>query len=167
MATDQTLDTINNSNLMTVADTPSWTNAQKSTNDISHASRLDKLLEMTLQNALGSQQRNNMLSEVHVGKIIENSTSVDPIEAVSTAKLFRGEGDSSIGSILAQLSAGQIGSKTAMTTPPETGTTQLFAQLNSLTEQNNQNTQIINNMNQATNISMTAIAEVLARIARS
>jgi hypothetical protein len=166
MATEQTLDTVNNSNLMTVADTPSWTNAQKSQNDTSHASRLDKLLEMTLQNALAAQQRNNQLAEIHMGKTIENLSSTDPVEAASTAKLFRGEGDSSIGSILAQISAGQIGAKTAMTVPPETGTTQLFAQLNALTSQNNQNTNIVANMNQGTLSSMAAIAEVLAKIGR-
>ena len=167
MATEQTLDTINNSNLMTVADTPSWTNAQKSQNDISHASRLDRLVEMQLQNALAAQHRNNMLAEINMGKTIANISSTDPVEAASTAKLFRGEGDSSIGSLLAQLSSGQIGAKTAMTVPPESGTTQLFAQLNSLTEQNNQNTNIVANMNQSTLSAMTAIAEVLAKIGRN
>jgi len=167
MATEQTLDTINNSSLLTVADTPSATNAQKSANDTAHASRLDKLLEMTLQNALASQQRNSIQAETHMGKVIENLSSMDPVEAASTAKLFRGESDSSLGSILAQLSAGQIGAKTAMTTPQESGMVSLLAQLNASTEQNNQTTQIIANMNQDTNITMAAIAEVLGRISRS
>lgn len=167
MATEQTLDTINNANLKTIAETPAWTNAQKQANDISHAKRVDQLMEMAMQNLVGHQQRLNMLAETFVGKSIENSTSVDPTEAVAVSKLFKGESDSAISSILAQLASGQIGAKTAMTTPPETGVTQMFAQLNALTAQNNQNTSSIANMNQATNAAMLAIAQVLTKIAQT
>lgn len=167
MATEQTLDTILNANLKTIAETPAWATAQKEANDISHAGRLDKLIEFSMQNFLSHQNRNNMLAETYVGKQIENMTSVDPIEATATSKLFHGESDAAIASLLAQLSSGQIGAKTAMTTPPETGVTQLFAQLNALTQSGNQNSSSIQNMNQATNVAMLAIAQVLAKVAET
>lgn len=167
MATEQTLDTILNSNLKTIAETPAWTTAQKEQNDISHAGRLDKVIEMSMQNFLAHQQRSNMLAETYVGKQIENMTSVDPVEAVATSKLFHGESDSAIASLLAQLASGQIGAKTAMTTPPETGVTQQFAQLNALTNMNSQNNNSIAQMNESTNVAMLAIAQVLTKIAQT
>ena len=167
MATEQTLDTILNSNLKTIAETPAWTTAQKEANDISHAGRLDKVIEMSMQNFVAHQQRSNMLAETYVGKQVENMTSVDPIEATATAKLFRGESDSALSSLLAQLASGQIGAKTAMTTPPETGVTGMFAQLNALTAQNSQNNASISQMNEATNAAMVAIAQVLGKIAQT
>lgn len=76
--------------------------------------------------------RVNVLAEAHLAKVLENSNSVDPVESVAVAKLFSGEANSQIMSILAQLAGGQIGAKTAMTTPPESGVTQLMAQLGAL-----------------------------------
>jgi hypothetical protein len=68
---------------------------------------------MALQNAVASQNRINSISEAALAKFIDNLSSVDPIEAASTARLFKGEADSSIASLLAQQSAGAIGIKQA------------------------------------------------------
>lgn len=68
---------------------------------------------MALQNAVASQNRINSISEAALAKFIDNLSSVDPIEAVSTARLFKGDADSSIASLLAQQSAGVIGVKQA------------------------------------------------------
>jgi len=167
MATEQTLDTILNTNLKTIAETPAWAMAQKQQNDISHAGRLDKLLEVSLQNLVSHQQRSNMLAETYVGKQIENMTSVDPIEATATSKLFHGESDSAMASLLAQLSSGQIGAKIAQSTPPESGVPQGLAQLNAVLSANGQNQASIANMNQATNAAMVAIAAVLAKVVQT
>lgn len=167
MATEQTLDTINNTNLKTIAETGAWSIAQKHCNDISHAKRTDQLLELSMQNLVGHQQRLSMLAETYVGDQIINATSADPVEAVAVSKLFKGESDSAISSILAQLASGQIGTKIALTTPPETGITQMFAQLNSLTQQNNMNIAAIQNMHEATNVAMLAIAQVLSKISQT
>ena len=63
---------------------------------------------MALQNAVASQNRISSIAEAALAKFIDNLSSVDPIEAVSTARLFKGDADSSIASLLAQQSAGAI-----------------------------------------------------------
>jgi hypothetical protein len=68
---------------------------------------------MALQNAVASQNRITSIAEAALAKFIDNLSSVDPIEAVSTARLFKGDADSSIASLLAQQSAGAIGIKQA------------------------------------------------------
>jgi hypothetical protein len=176
MATEQTLDTINNANLKTVGEANAWSIAQKAMNDISHAKRVDSISEVALSNLVAHQGRMMQLSEMVIGKFGENATSMDPIEALSIAKGMRSESDSALTSTLAALSSGQIGAKVAMTTPPETGVTQLFAQLNALSQQNAQNGNAqnaqalaaynaMNQTNQSTNAAMLAIAQVLAKVA--
>ena len=167
MATEQSLDTINNTNLKSIAEIPSWSMAHKTANDISHAKRTDQLVELSMQNMVNHQQRINVISETYIGRLCDNASSVDPTEAVATAKLFKGESDSAITSLLASLASGQIGVKAAQSTPPETGVTQLIAQLNALTSQNSANQSHVQNMNQATLVSMSAIAQVLAKLAQT
>lgn len=167
MATEQTLDTINNTNLKTIAETGAWSIAQKHANDISHAKRTDQLMEFAMQNLVGHQQRLSMLAETYVGDQIITATSVDPVESVAVAKLFKGESDSALASILAQLASGQMGAKVAQSTPPETGLTGMFAQLNALTQQNNANNAAIQNMNEASQVAMMAIAQVLTKISQT
>jgi hypothetical protein len=178
MATEQTLDTINNANLKTVGEANAWSIAQKAMNDISHAKRIDSIAEIALSNLTAHQGRMLQLSEMVVGKFGENATSLDPIEAMSIAKGYRAESDSALTSTLAALSSGQIGAKVAMTTPPESGVTQLFAQLNALSNQNAQNNNAnnsqnlaalnaMNQTNQATNAAMLAIAQVLVKAAQT
>jgi hypothetical protein len=78
--------------------------------------------------------------------------------------------------VLAALSSGQISSKIAQSTPPESGVSQYLAGLNATTNQNSQNSNAIaaqnlallnamNQTNQSTNAAMLAIAQVLAKVA--
>jgi hypothetical protein len=62
-------------------------------------------------------RRVDSLSEAHLGKVLSSFASADPVEAVAVAKLFKGESDSGIASLLAQLSAGQMEAKIAQSTP--------------------------------------------------
>jgi len=62
-------------------------------------------------------RRVDSLAEAHLGAVLESFTKVDPVEAVATSKLFKGESDSSLNSILAQLSASQMAAKIAQSTP--------------------------------------------------
>jgi hypothetical protein len=165
MATEQTLDTINNTNLKVVAETPSWALAQKQNNDISHAKRVDQLIEISMQGMIEHKQRLNQIAEIYLGRISDNASSLDPVEAISTSKAFSGESNSQISSLLAQLAAGQIGAKTAQSTPPtsatDTGFSSLLAMMNTLNQQNYSN----NTTNSSLAATMTALASILNKIA--
>jgi hypothetical protein len=62
-------------------------------------------------------RRTDALAEAHLGKLLNNFASVDPVQSVAVAKLFKGEADSSIQSLLTQLAASQMGTKIAQSTP--------------------------------------------------
>ena len=62
-------------------------------------------------------RRTDSLAEAHLGKVLNNFASVDPVQSVAVAKLFKGEADSSIQSLLAQLASSQMGTKIAQSTP--------------------------------------------------
>jgi len=62
-------------------------------------------------------RRVDSLSEAYLGKVLNNFSSDDPVEAVATTKLFKAEADSSIQSLLAQLTTAQMGTKIAQSTP--------------------------------------------------
>ena len=62
-------------------------------------------------------RRTDALAEAHLGKVLNTFASVDPIQSVAVAKLFKGEADSSIQSLLAQLASSQMGTKIAQSTP--------------------------------------------------
>jgi len=68
------------------------------------------------QHQVNHHRRLDAINEAYQGKMLKRFTDIDPVEAVSTSKLFRGESDSSISSILAQLSAGQEAAKIAQST---------------------------------------------------
>jgi hypothetical protein len=178
MATEQTLDTVSNVNLKTVMEEPSWAAAQRQVGAAAHLDRNDRLSEVMYSDLLEHRKHINTLATTYLGRICDNASSLDPVEAISMAKAFKGEADSSLPSLLAALGAGQIGGKIAMTTPPESGVTQLMAQLNALTNQNSQSSNTIaaqilamgnavNHTNQATNAAMTAIAQILAKMAQT
>lgn len=175
MATDQTLDTVGNVNISTVMGQPSWAAAQRQTNNAAHMDRNDRLSEVMFSDLLEHRKHTNLIATTYLGRICDNASSVDPIEAASTAKLFKGESDSSIASLMAALSAGSISQKIAVATPPETGLASMLAGLNATTNQNSQNSNAIaaqtlaalnamNQTNQSTNATMTAIAQVLAKL---
>jgi len=69
------------------------------------------------QHQVNVARRVDSLSEAHLGKVLDSFASVDPVESVSVAKLFKAESDSAIASLLAQLDSGQLGAKIAQSTP--------------------------------------------------
>jgi len=69
------------------------------------------------QNQANVARRIDSLTEACLGKMLKKFAFTNPIEAVSVAKIFQGESDSSIGSLLAQLSSGQESAKIAQSTP--------------------------------------------------
>ena len=69
------------------------------------------------QHQTNHARRLDMLAEAHLAKCLDNFASVDPYEAVAISKLFKGEADSSVSSLLSQLAAGQVAAKTAQSTP--------------------------------------------------
>ena len=95
----QVKDALTIGNVKTVGEAASFAMASLFQHQVNHARRLDSL------------------SEAHLGKVLNNFASVDPVESVATAKLFKGESDSAISSLLAQLASGQIGAKVAQSTP--------------------------------------------------
>ena len=62
-------------------------------------------------------RRTDSLAEAHLGKVLNNFAGTDPVQSVAVSKLFKGEADSSIQSLLAQLAASQMGAKVAQSTP--------------------------------------------------
>ena len=95
----QVVDALTIGNVKTVGESASFAMASLFQHQVNHARRLDSL------------------AEAHLGKVLNNFASVDPVEAVATAKLFKGEADSGLSSLLAQLASGQIGAKVAQSTP--------------------------------------------------
>lgn len=156
-----TLDTINNTNLKTVAEAPAWSLAQKAMNDIQHTDRHSGYLDLAMKNTVDHQNRMNMLAESSVARFMERANTMDPSEAISTAKAFKGESDSAVLSLLSQISAGVVGQKTASIAVPETGLSSALAGLNAVNSSNYSN----NTTNSSLAASMAAIASVLNKIA--
>lgn len=113
-ASPQIVDTVADTNMKTVGEAAAFAMGVLFNNQVSHAKRVDSI------------------AEIYLGQLANIATSVDPVEAVAAAKLFKGEADSSVGSLLSYLAAGQIGGKIAQTTPPETGWLSLVSVLESL-----------------------------------
>lgn len=107
----QVVDALTIGNTKTVAEAAAFSMAQRFQDETAHARRV------------------HLMAEAHLGKVLNNFTSVDPAEAVATAKLFAGASDSGLSSLLAQLATGQIGAKIGQSTPPESGVTSLLAQI--------------------------------------
>lgn len=178
MATEQTLDTINNVNAKVVGEEPSWAASQRQVGSAAHMDRMDRMSEVLFSDLLEHRKHINLLTTTYLGRVCDNASSVDPVEAISTAKAFKGESDSSISSLMAALVSGAIGQKVAVATPPESGLASALAGLNATTNQNSQNSNAIaaqnlallnamNQTNQSTNATMTAIAQILAKLAQT
>ena len=147
---DQSLDSSNNTNISTNHNMPGWSTAQKMTMDVQHSSRNDKYAELAYQNAVNQQNLSNhsSLDELNAnrsmnrlvyGALAEKFINLGTDDAIANSELIKGGANGSILSVLSQLSGGQIGTKTAQSTPPESGVTQQMAQLNALNAQNGQN----------------------------
>jgi hypothetical protein len=101
MATEQTLDTINNANLKTVGEMAA------------HSSGL------AMQNAVAHSGAMNQIRELAMGSLAKSMTELDPSQAIAILKATTGnESASQISALLAALSSGQQGVKAAQTTPP-------------------------------------------------
>lgn len=95
----QVVDAVTISNVKTVGEAASFAMASLFQHNTNVARRVDSL------------------AEAHLGKVLNSFASADPVEAVAVAKLFKGESDSAIASILAQLDTAQMGAKIAQSTP--------------------------------------------------
>jgi hypothetical protein len=103
MATEQTLDTLNNVNLKTVGEAASHS------------------MGLAMENAVAHQAAMNQVRELAIGALAKSMTEMDPSQAVSILKATSGnEMASQITSLLAALSSGQQQAKVAQTTPPTT-----------------------------------------------
>lgn len=69
------------------------------------------------QHQINHTRRIESMTEAHLGKVLNRFASIDPVESIATAKLFQGESNSSISSLLTQLAAGQQAAKVAQSTP--------------------------------------------------
>jgi len=68
------------------------------------------------QHQINHARRLDSMAEAYMGKLLKRFSSKTPTESIATAKIFKAESDSSIGSLLAQLSAGQEAAKIAQST---------------------------------------------------
>lgn len=94
----QVIDALTISMVTTTASSASFAMANLYQHQINHARRLDSM------------------AEACHAKMLKRMSSYDPVEALATSKLFKGEADSSIASLLAQLSAGQEAAKISQST---------------------------------------------------
>ena len=78
-------------------------------------------LSQTMANAVSHAQRLNQIAEAATASAVKALLEVDPLEAISTVKALTGNDLAQVlSSLLAALQSGQIGTKTAQTTPPPT-----------------------------------------------
>jgi hypothetical protein len=83
---------------------------------------------------VGNAKISGTIAEAHLGRMLRNmnGAGLEPSHAAATAKLFSGEANSAIASLLAQLASGQIGSKIGNSTPPESGVPNIIEQMSAL-----------------------------------
>ena len=96
---EQVKDALAIGSICTIATSPSFAMANLYQHQVNHARRLDSMAEASL------------------GAMLRDFVDLDPVEVLSLRKLFQGDADSSILSLLTQLSAGQQATKVAQSTP--------------------------------------------------
>lgn len=74
------------------------------------------------QHQVNHARRIDSLAEASLAAILEDFVTPDPVEALSIGKLLKGEADSSISSLLAQLGVGQQAAKISQSTPGDIST---------------------------------------------
>jgi len=126
---EEVIQTVEIENLKTVAGASANALANTFTDYSASRGRLAIMAEGALADQQSHRTAMNHIQQLYLGKLAEKFTEVDPMEAVSTAKVFKGESDSSVLSLLSSLSGGQIAGKIAVTTPPETGVSRGVADL--------------------------------------
>jgi len=150
MTLEQTLDSSNNTNIATNHNMSGWATAQKMSNDVHHAARMDKKAEIEHTNLINQQNLSNqaaldemnhnrtfnrLMMMVGANKLLNLETE----DSIAMAAALKGNSDSSMLSILSQLSGAGIGTKNLAMTPPETGVASQMANYNALNAQNYQN----------------------------
>jgi len=93
------IDSLALENVKNIGGATAFAMAQIAQNNMTHLKSMDHLREGFLSTAL------------------ERFSTTDPKEAAGISGLIKQQGDSGIASLLAQLAAGQIGAKTAQSTP--------------------------------------------------
>jgi hypothetical protein len=114
MSTEQTLDTLNNTNLKTVGESLAGSLAMMYQDQAAHRARLSGIYEAA------------------TAKAIERIHSFGTDEAVAQGALLKGGANADILSVLAQISAGSVANKTVAITPPETGVSRALADLGAM-----------------------------------
>lgn len=99
---DGIVNSVANANIKTVADMSAWSTAQSMANTVSHANRM------------------NVIAEAAASKAVENLLTASPTEAAAIGKILRSDQGNEMLSLLSSLAAGQMGTKTAQSTPPTT-----------------------------------------------
>lgn len=172
MSLEQTLDSSNNTNIATNHNMAGWASAQKMSNDVHHAARMDKKAEiehsnlinqqnLSNQSALDELNHNRTFNRLIMGAVANKLLNLETDDAVAASQLMKGDANASMLSILSQLSGGSIANKTAAITPPETGVTSAMAQLNALNAQNYQNQSASSALANALTASSVALAGIV------
>jgi len=103
MATDQTIDTLNNVNLKTVGEQAAFSTG------------------LSMENAVSHQQAMNQIRELSMGNLAKKMTELDVMESLAVVKATSGNDVANqISALMAALAAGQSATKAAQTTPPVT-----------------------------------------------
>ena len=111
MATEQTLDTVNNVNIKNTGEMSGWSSGHRLVEAAQHSTRSDRVAELAYDNqvALQARQQNLALdqdtamrniSNMFLGALANKFIHMDPSEAISTSQAFKGSSDASILSIL-------------------------------------------------------------------
>jgi len=171
MSTEQTLDSVNNSQVGVNQGVPSFATGQSELNQVQHSSRNDKYAELAYQNSIVNQNlenqsaldelnNNRTLNRAFMAGMMERMLKLDPLDAASVAQLQKSSSNGDLLSLMSQLSGGQMSAKIAQSTPPtsaaDTGFSSLLAMQNTLNSQNYSNN--------STNTSLAAANAALATI---
>lgn len=172
MTLEQSLDSSNNTNIMTNHNMPGWSTAQKMSNDVHHAARMDKKAEIEHSNLINHQ---NWSAQAALDELNHNRTfnrlmmmvgankllNLDTEDSIAMSEAMKGSSNSAMLSQLSQLVAASIGNKTAAITPPETGVAAQMANFNALNAQNYQNQAASSALANALTASATALAGIV------
>lgn len=103
MATEQTLDSLNNANLKTVGEQAAFATG------------------LSMQNQVSHQGAMNQIRELSMGNLAKKMTELDVMESLAVVKATSGNDVANqISALMAALAAGQSATKAAQTVPPVT-----------------------------------------------
>jgi len=112
---EEVVQSVSSTNFKSLGDGPSFYHNLAMSNSVNQQN-------LAAQNAIAQQQALGTVLTAAVGKIVKALTEADAEEAVSLSKVMSGDDVAQkIASLIGALGFGQIGAKTAQTTPPPTG----------------------------------------------